>query len=132
MLAPVQPSIRVAPQCASWALQRQIVCSAGTFTLGSSAQLLLLLVLVLLCNKFWYVAVRLLFTRSTSFITVSIEWRRMDRASAMVSGLLSVRHGGERLLFDIKTWRLHRLSALHTEKRPSDDVRLDYALPLRT
>ncbi|OQR88008.1 hypothetical protein ACHHYP_07706 [Achlya hypogyna] len=142
MLAPVEATVAVAPVCAIETLDFQVVCSAGTVFIGSRQRLVSLVGLVLGCNGVCFGVTRYLWKERSRIRSSSLllsggakylfeqgGWYLgsvyyMDRASAVLNGLLSVRLRDQWAVFDVKTWRLHVLP-----KRSTIDG-LEQALPL--
>ncbi|EQC27632.1 hypothetical protein SDRG_14543 [Saprolegnia diclina VS20] len=128
ILAPVQASISIAKSCAVVSLDYQVQCSAGAVLIGSRARLLTLIGVVFGCNVLCYSVARwyyqddsrlrsssLLLCSGAKFLFRHETWIKhdvyyMDRASAVVNGLVSVGWRDEWFVMDVKTWRLHRLS----------------------
>ncbi|EQC27747.1 hypothetical protein SDRG_14496 [Saprolegnia diclina VS20] len=145
ILAPVQASITVAPSCTIVSLDYQVQCRAGTVVIGSRARLLTLIGVVFACNVLCFSVARwyyredlrlrsssLLLCSGAKFLFRHENWIKhdvyyMDRASAVVNGLVSVAWRDEWVVLDVKTWRLHRLSR---PKRSLLHNRLYQGLPL--
>ncbi|OQR82372.1 hypothetical protein ACHHYP_16161 [Achlya hypogyna] len=127
ILAPVNPSATVDRHCHIQALDAQITCTSGVVRVGAWQRLLLLVGIVFACNAVCFGGASLLHRRKGITLSSSVllsggakflfdqpPWMfggvyHMDRASALLNGLLSVRHGGVMYVFDVKTWRLHEI-----------------------
>ena len=154
-LSPVQATITVSPTCEIATLDYQVVCVAGSVVIGSLQRLLTLVGTVIICNGVCFGLVRCLWKRPVSHVSsskllcggakylfehhnwVSGDVYHLDRASAVLNGLLSVRYQGQWLVFDVKTWCVHKLEVASDlrvrtcEKFVLVDRRFGLALPLR-
>ncbi|EQC28294.1 hypothetical protein SDRG_13974 [Saprolegnia diclina VS20] len=143
-LLPVTHAVHVHRTCITTALDYQVHCTSGDVVIGSLHRLLLLSLLVVSINVASYLSVRcrqcknevrsrsLLLCAGARYLFDQESWLQeelyyMDRASAALNGLLSLRYKQAMYVFDVKTWRLHALSAVSTHL----ERRLREALPLR-
>ncbi|KDO23596.1 hypothetical protein SPRG_10791 [Saprolegnia parasitica CBS 223.65] len=148
-LRPVQHKANMAFRCVPTALDLQVTCSTGTIAIGFLDRVLLLILIIVVCNGVCYGLVRslwpvsasvrrsesLLLTAGAKFLFSHDGWLLgdvyyMDRASALLSGLVTVSWRGSLLVFDVKTWRLQ---PMYTKKLAAELVlppRLASALPL--
>ncbi|EQC27651.1 hypothetical protein SDRG_14561 [Saprolegnia diclina VS20] len=154
-LAPVQATITVSPVCEIATLDYQVVCVAGSVVIGSVQRLLMLVGIVLVCNGVCFGLVRCFWKRPQPLQSSSMllcggakylfshdGWLDgdgtyfLDRASAVLNGLLSVRYQDQWIVFDVKTWCVHKLEApshrrAHAyEARRDTSSRFAMALPL--
>ncbi|EQC27930.1 hypothetical protein SDRG_14350 [Saprolegnia diclina VS20] len=147
ILLPIEPTVAVARDCQIESLDWQVVCTSGQVAVGDWRRLLLLIGTVFVCNGacYWlvklgcrrpatvYARPSLLLSGGARYLFEHGPWMHegvyyMDRASAVLNGLLSVRYQGVLYLFDIKTWRLHRMTPpTHTTAVPP---RLARGIPL--
>ncbi|KDO19411.1 hypothetical protein SPRG_15491 [Saprolegnia parasitica CBS 223.65] len=154
-LAPVQATIIVSPTCEMATLDYQVVCVAGSVVIGSLERLLTLVGTVLVCNGVCFGLVRCLSKSGPKRLSSSMllcggakylfehhDWflggvYHLDRASAVLNGLLSVRYQNQWLVFDVKTWCVHTIDvASDLRVRTCENIdlvdrRFGYALPLR-
>ncbi|EQC27628.1 hypothetical protein SDRG_14539, partial [Saprolegnia diclina VS20] len=142
-LAPVQATITVSPTCEIATLDYQVVCVAGSVVIGSLERLLTLVGLVIVCNGVCFGLVRCLWKRPHPHVSSSMllcggakylfshdGWLDedgtyfLDRASAVLNGLLSVRYQNQWVVFDVKTWCVHKLEvASHRRAQMCDSRR---------
>ncbi|EQC28283.1 hypothetical protein SDRG_13964 [Saprolegnia diclina VS20] len=126
-LAPVQATITVSPTCEIATLDYQVVCVAGSVVIGSLQRLLTLVGIVLVCNGVCFGLVRCLWKRGLPRVSSSMllcggakylfehdDWilgdvYHLDRASAVLNGLLSVRYQNQWVIFDVKTWCVRKV-----------------------
>ncbi|KDO19785.1 hypothetical protein SPRG_14979 [Saprolegnia parasitica CBS 223.65] len=126
-------------------LDYQVHCSSGSVAIGSLRRLLALSLLVVSMNALSYLSVRcrlsrkidvrsrsLLLCAGARYLFEQDAWMDrdiyyMDRASAALNGLVSLRYKQAMYVFDVKTWRLHDLGSVSSCLEP----RLREALPLR-
>ncbi|EQC36584.1 hypothetical protein SDRG_06028 [Saprolegnia diclina VS20] len=136
-------------RCVSTALDFQVECSTGSIAIGFLDRVLLLIAVIVACNCVCYGLVRalwpvsaslrrsqsLLLTAGAKYLFTHDGWLLgdvyyMDRASALLSGLLTVSVRGSLVLFDVKTWRMQ---PVYSKKPTTDDVlppRFETAVPL--
>ncbi|OQS03803.1 hypothetical protein THRCLA_21061 [Thraustotheca clavata] len=126
-LVPVQPTITIDSKCQVDTLDFQVRCNLGDVAIGSLFRLLLLCGIVIASNCLCYIATRRLLKKPNKAISSSFllcgsarylfkqdKWKcsgvfYLDTASAVVNGLISFRHRGTWYVFDVKTWRLHKI-----------------------
>ncbi|KDO18157.1 hypothetical protein SPRG_16432 [Saprolegnia parasitica CBS 223.65] len=130
-LRPVHHKANMDFRCVPTALDLQVTCSTGTIAIGCYG----------LVRSLWPVSASvrrsesLLLTAGAKFLFSHDGWLLgdvyyMDRASALLSGLVTVSWRGSLLVFDVKTWRLQ---PMYTKKLAAELVlspRLATALPL--
>ncbi|KAH9056181.1 hypothetical protein Ae201684P_021918 [Aphanomyces euteiches] len=148
-VSPPSVSVSIERVCSVAQVDFQVECHSGTVVIGSLRQLLVLLGLVLgLCTIcFSIVRVfyrKLLFKDSRSlflyaaarhqFRMTNWEYNDMvflDKASAVLTGLLSIEFGDTLYVFDIKTWRMHGCPLHQTTSDMGDlPTHLMHAVPL--
>ena len=144
VLAPIRPTISVHPICTPVEFDFQMSCVSGTVHAGSWTRLLVLVGLVVglhvvggtLWRRRWppplqYRSRSRLLAGGAKWLFHHAPWQAnrvyyLDRASAALNGLLSVRAGNAFYVLDVKTWRLLRLGRCVGE----DDRAFAKALPL--
>ena len=123
---PVGPTLQVARSCVVVAVDFQLVCSAGTVEIGESQRLvaLILLVVVMMAAVYTIDRFRLrdfslprhqpsyLLPACALYLYQKDEWvfdsiLHLDRASALLCGIVSIRSCDVIYVLDIKTWRTH-------------------------
>ncbi|KDO21538.1 hypothetical protein SPRG_13347 [Saprolegnia parasitica CBS 223.65] len=133
------------PACVLAQVDWQVVCVAGDIAIGHRSRLLLLIAVVVVSHLMCFLVARIWLRQSrlsrvhshflssgAIFLFAHAHWQRhgvlyMDRASAVFTGLLSLRFRGRLWVFDVKTWRVFHLpSAAGTES----DAAIAMALPL--
>ncbi|KDO26906.1 hypothetical protein SPRG_20429 [Saprolegnia parasitica CBS 223.65] len=125
--APVTATLSVNLTCEVEAVDYQVLCTAGTIAIGHLGRMALLMGLVLVAHGICYVVVRsyhlrasatgvtsLFLTSGAKYLFTQSPWMHnnvyyMDRASAALVGLLTLRLGAEMVVFDIKLWRVFLL-----------------------
>ncbi|EQC29809.1 hypothetical protein SDRG_12355 [Saprolegnia diclina VS20] len=123
----------------------QFTCLAASVTIGHASRTLLLGLLVLGAHGLCYLCARQLkgaarhsrvlsywLSSGATYLFAHDAWRYrhlvyLDRASAVYSGLLSVRRGRVMYVFDVKTWRTFAISLLPEADTP---LHLRHAIPL--
>ncbi|KDO19077.1 hypothetical protein SPRG_14712 [Saprolegnia parasitica CBS 223.65] len=124
--APVTATLSVNLTCQVEAVDYQVLCTAGTIAIGHLGRMALLMGLVLVSHGICYVVVRsyhprsatgvtsLFLTSGAKYLFTQSPWMHnnvyyVDRASAALDGLLTLRLGAEMVIFDIKLWRVFLL-----------------------
>ncbi|EQC37513.1 hypothetical protein SDRG_05116 [Saprolegnia diclina VS20] len=151
MVSPVTHTASLGRACDIAQVDFQIVCTGGDVVIGvrSRVALLVLLVGVLNVATFgfmrWLVrkppknhAESLLLYAGAKYLFLSAKWIYkdvycLDRASAALNGLVSVRYNGSYYGLDIKTWRTFTLTQPSVPAIPSAHALFTpamYALPL--
>ncbi|OQR80732.1 hypothetical protein ACHHYP_17278 [Achlya hypogyna] len=111
-------------QCYAAAIDFQVICSTATIGIGSTARLLTLILLVVACNVVVYVVVRITLRETPTSDIDSLflyagarylfwhsKWKYhdvyyLDKASAVLNGILPLRWRGRLFALDIKLWRV--------------------------
>ncbi|OQR89557.1 hypothetical protein ACHHYP_06214 [Achlya hypogyna] len=122
-VAPVVAKTAIDLQCSIAEMDFQVVCTAGTIEIGHMARLQVLIGIVLVCNSVSFGVVKLVLgakpsdAASSLFLSAGAKYlfsnsRRLhkgvyylDRASAALNGILSVRYGKHIYALDLKIWR---------------------------
>ncbi|OQR83970.1 hypothetical protein ACHHYP_14070 [Achlya hypogyna] len=149
LVSPVGHSASVGLDCTIADVDFQVVCTGATVVIGSLTRVLQLLMVVFGLNVAVYCIVRALMKRPTSSPTDSLllyagakflfsrdGWilngvYHLDRASAALSGLVSLRLQQKLFVLDIKTWRTHILDDPGARNTPTDlATSMRFALPL--
>ncbi|KDO24867.1 hypothetical protein SPRG_09512 [Saprolegnia parasitica CBS 223.65] len=145
-LQPVAYAAEMDLQCAPTALDYQVTCSTARIAIGSYDRLVFLLGTVLVSNGLAFGLVRVfwpvkandarhsksfLLTAGAKFLFKHDKWfyrdvYYMDRASALLNGLVTIHVRSQRLLFDVKSWRLYavQLEIDHVPTRLASGVPL--------
>ncbi|KAF0692394.1 Aste57867_16525 [Aphanomyces stellatus] len=140
--APVDHDLRLAKSCVFGQVDFDVVCASATLTIGYLPRLALLCGIVVGCTVVSYMTTRLLLRRRTvtasthsvllyagaKYLFATAKWVNhddgvyyIDRMSASLNGLLTLRVGHTMYAFDIKLWRV-----FHVEVDDADD----WAFPL--
>ncbi|KAF0692348.1 Aste57867_16569 [Aphanomyces stellatus] len=124
---PIQHSLQVDKQCHVTQLDFQIVCHSGVVVIGQPMRIVILVLIVVGSNAFCYVVTRLLLKRVQSRAVHSIflysgvrllfrtsTWTYnnvyyMDRMSAFLNGILSVRWQNVIYGLDVKLWHTFQI-----------------------
>ncbi|KAF0688112.1 Aste57867_20241 [Aphanomyces stellatus] len=153
MLSPVQHHVTMARQCTVVEVDFELVCSSGTMAIGSLARFGGLIGLAMACCVLSYAFERIydpktqyqltdhsLMLHATARNCLDFErWHHrgvvyIDKASAVLTGLLTLQWGNEIFIFDIKSWRRYtfNVATLHnwTLMDLDDKKFLVYAIPL--
>ncbi|KDO27083.1 hypothetical protein SPRG_07793 [Saprolegnia parasitica CBS 223.65] len=142
---PVEATVNLHQTCVVAQVDLQAVCSSGMIAIGQRDRLLLLSGIVVGCNMVCFGIVRLSVdkppTRVRSLLLSSgakylfMHHNRvvqdvyyLDRASAVLAGIVTYRHGRRMYALDVKLWRL--FSTPLSLANQSNSM-LDSALPLR-
>ncbi|KDO17515.1 hypothetical protein SPRG_16968 [Saprolegnia parasitica CBS 223.65] len=150
-LSPVTHTASLGHTCAIAEVDFQMVCSGGEVVIGVWERVALLVLLVGVLNVVtfglmrWLVrkppknrAESLLLYAGAKYLFLSTKWiykdvYYLDRASAALNGLVSVRYNGIYYGLDIKTWRTFTLTRPNVAEIPSTHALFTpamYALPL--
>ncbi|EQC35334.1 hypothetical protein SDRG_07046 [Saprolegnia diclina VS20] len=142
--SPVTATLSVDLQCHFETVDFQINCTSGSIVIGSVSRVALLIGVVLISHGVCYVFVKsclpppcstmtssLFLTSGAKYLFAQSNWMHnnvyyVDRASAALDGLLTLRWGSSMIVLDVKTWRLFAI--------PLDAIpprALAAALPLR-
>ncbi|KDO28637.1 hypothetical protein SPRG_06492, partial [Saprolegnia parasitica CBS 223.65] len=131
-LAPVRATANIDLQCVVAHVDWHVLCDAGGITIGDVSRLQVLIGIVFLCNVLCFYAVKLSVNTAPSHVTslflssgAKYLYRHdgrvfngayyLDRASAALVGLLSVRIGSRMYSLDIKSWRTFVLDVPQSE-----------------
>ena len=150
--SPAKHQIRIQRECSVAVVDYQLVCSGGVMEIGSSARLAGLIGLSFVCCLVCYVVERkvspqsvplalerslFLHAAAKDHFTIS-SWEHnhvyyIDKASAVLNGILSIEMGRHIYMFDIKSWR-HYSMDVSVERRSltgkHDMIHLAHAIPL--
>ncbi|EQC33780.1 hypothetical protein SDRG_08465 [Saprolegnia diclina VS20] len=142
--SPVEATLALSPHCQVAQLDLLVTCAAGDLVIGQVRRLLALICIVIGCNMVCFGVVRCCMRRPQSRVTSLLlssgakylflhdgrlvdEVYYLDRASAAIAGLLTLRVGHVMYALDIKLWRLFPVSLPRTQHEcPLRDA----ALPL--
>ncbi|OQR84397.1 hypothetical protein ACHHYP_13423 [Achlya hypogyna] len=145
-LLPVRHNVALHRDCDIIILDLQVVCRTATVSVGFWTRIALLVSVVLGCNVVSYTLVRavcpvtssqrsqsLLLTAGAKFLFDHHGWMHdgvyyIDRASAVLNGLVSFRSGTRLILFDAKTWRLYPIE--HCAPITKSVAKFAFAIPL--
>ncbi|CAK4618733.1 unnamed protein product [Aphanomyces euteiches] len=150
LLAPPSRSVEIARVCAVEAVDFQLVCQSGLVAIGNFKRFRVLIGIVVISCALCYLVERIrhpkLQPRATnvSFMVYaavshqfnSNKWeyrgiRYVDKASAVLTGIISVEYRTTLVMFDIKTWRYHQLDKdEYGLMDPNTPPHLIHALPL--
>ncbi|KAF0682428.1 Aste57867_25441 [Aphanomyces stellatus] len=152
-VSPVTPRFHVARTCDTTQMDLQLTCHSGIVQIGDSERTLQLVIMtssvVCLCFvwEYWRQPkfklpshfVSLLLPAGAHYLYHKKPWifnntLYLDKASAFMCGLVSVKYNKVVYLIDIKTWRAHaididfdsQLLSPHTH----DQMRIEHALPM--
>jgi hypothetical protein len=144
---PVQYRAEVQLQCQVVEVDYELVCHSGRIVIGELQRLLSLAGNVIACAFFSYIFTRyrlsakptrkvhsgLLYSAAKYLFNTS-NWiyddiYHLDRASAVLNGMLTVRWQNQFYVFDIKIWRAFVIE-IHSESPQDYPVAFSYALPL--
>ncbi|RHY24005.1 hypothetical protein DYB32_009005, partial [Aphanomyces invadans] len=155
IVAPVQPTLELARSCDVVQVDFQVVCLAGTVAIGSSTRFALLCAItagtLVVCYAYqrmahpsfalpphrqslWLPASAFYLYRKAPWVFSDILF--LDKASAFMCGLVSIRHGDAIYVLDIKTWRMFTIRiddafrSSHLSQDKGDQARIDMAIPL--
>ncbi|EQC27412.1 hypothetical protein SDRG_14738 [Saprolegnia diclina VS20] len=127
LLAPVTPRLSINLQCYLAQVDGMAICDAGAIEIGRRDRLLLLVTLVLVSHGVCYLVVTqcvrapptsavasLFLTSGAKYQFCTSSWivhnvYHLDRASAALVGLLTLRFQSRMVTLDIKTWRAYAL-----------------------
>ncbi|KAF0700378.1 Aste57867_9083 [Aphanomyces stellatus] len=134
---PVEHSVSIDKQCAVAQMDYQVVCTSGVITIGYVSRLTILAAIVLGVNGLSYAVARLWFQRRQSqpkvpFTSIFLyggaenlffkaKWIAddvyyMDRMSAVLNGILTIKSNHTIYGLDLKLWRVFHVT-LHEEIR---------------
>ncbi|KAG9397889.1 hypothetical protein AC1031_016479 [Aphanomyces cochlioides] len=150
LLAPPSRSVEIARVCTVEAVDFQLVCQSGLVAIGNFKRFRVLIGIVVISCALCYLVERIchpkLQPRATnvSFMVyaaashqfTSNKWeyrgiRYVDKASAVLTGIISVEYRTTLVMFDIKTWRYHQLDKdEYGLMDPNTPPHLIHALPL--
>ncbi|KAH9087899.1 hypothetical protein LEN26_019773 [Aphanomyces euteiches] len=107
-VSPVTHSVTISRDCTVVLVDSQIVCHSGVVRIGNNVRFIGLILLAISSQKssslFLYAAAKYQFRRDQwEFLGVYY----LDRASAVLNGIISVTFKGFHFVFDIKTWRIY-------------------------
>ncbi|KAG9398705.1 hypothetical protein AC1031_014490 [Aphanomyces cochlioides] len=146
-VSPVTHSVTISRNCTVVLVDSQIVCHSGVVRIGNNVRfiglILLAIVSCVLCYGFECFLHRGLQSSQKSsslfvYAAAKYQFRRdqweflgvyyLDRASAVLNGIISVTFKGFHFVFDIKTWRIYvyPVEAPHS----NEPIHLRHALPL--
>ncbi|EQC31802.1 hypothetical protein SDRG_10591 [Saprolegnia diclina VS20] len=143
LVSPVTPAASIDLHCELYQMDALVVCDAGTIYIGRIERLVLLLATVVVSHGVCYVIVRrhatprtqvpsLFLSSGAKYQFTQTEWvlhdtYHLDRASAALDGLLTLRVHAHMILLDIKTWRTF---VLPTKSAADTSIALAAAVPL--
>ncbi|OQR96942.1 hypothetical protein ACHHYP_12872 [Achlya hypogyna] len=148
LVAPVHHSATIDRQCTIVAVDLQLECLSGTVTIGSFSRFVVQIGATAGVVAVVYIAQRLFFPHLKSprvhsfllYATAKHHYKTsgwvldgvyyLDRASAVVTGLLSFEWRGVVYLLDIKTWRQYALNVAD-ERSQCPAAHLAHAIPLK-
>ncbi|KDO21046.1 hypothetical protein SPRG_13837 [Saprolegnia parasitica CBS 223.65] len=149
-ISPVTHAASIAKSCAIVRVDYQVVCSSATIVIGDLVRLVTLLGIVLCANMTSYALIRhvcsapklthdsLFLSAGAKFLFTDEHWVHdgvyyLDRASAVLNGILTFRRARVIYALDIKVWRIFAIAVPETRTVPTNR-RLAraarYALPL--
>ncbi|KAF0717924.1 Aste57867_2013 [Aphanomyces stellatus] len=151
-IAPPAATVTINRICVAPLVDAQVECHAGTVAIGSVAQFYDLIGLVLGSCAFCYLVERFRYkymqfnrpSNTTSYFLYAAakhqfqtaKWDYqgvlyLDKGSAVLTGVLSMRWRDVLVVFDIKTWRTYSISIGHTGlDNPDLPLHLQSAIPL--
>ncbi|OQS06729.1 hypothetical protein THRCLA_20299 [Thraustotheca clavata] len=148
-LQPVEHSATINRVCTLVQVDYQIVCTSATVTIGELSRFLLLIYIVLGCNVMSFLLVRvflpikptlssssLFLAAGAKFLFLESKWTfddiyYLDRASAVLNGILTWRWQSHIYAFDIKVWRILAIQLPPDMLNYSTDVEPSkFAIPL--
>ncbi|OQR80833.1 hypothetical protein THRCLA_23438 [Thraustotheca clavata] len=121
---PVEHIVTIERVCTMEQIDFQIVCTSGSIVIGSISRLVWLMIIVITCSMSLYCLVRcmvpsqpvscsssLFLYAGAKYLFFQENWMHnniyyLDRASAVLTGILSYRYGDTMIAFDIKVWRI--------------------------
>ncbi|KAF0709332.1 Aste57867_5982 [Aphanomyces stellatus] len=135
LTVPVQHSLDYRPRCSVAQMDFQVVCHAGTLTIGFASRFLTLVAVVVCTNLSCYVATRIRFKGSpppdvpftsiflyggAKYLFEKRHWVHdgvyyMDRMSAVLNGVLTLKWHGALYGFDVKSWRMFHIDLPQNE-----------------
>ncbi|KAH9155872.1 hypothetical protein AeRB84_002197 [Aphanomyces euteiches] len=145
-VSPVSHSVEIHRVCSVVAVDSQSICHSGVVRIGNDMRFIGLIILAICSCLVCYFLDRALHrhrrsNKSTSLFLYAAakyqfcrdEWEFMgvyylDRASAVLNGILSLTIRGFHYAFDIKTWRLYIYPV--EPPHPDELIHLQHALPL--
>ncbi|KAF0691320.1 Aste57867_17425 [Aphanomyces stellatus] len=139
---PVEHSMTMHKQCSLAHMDFQVVCHSGTLTIGLASRVVVLVAIVLTANVvsylitrvwfygrppppvpynaiFLYAGAKYLFQKRT-WVVDDVYY--MDRMSAVLNGILTVKNGGVLYCLDIKLWRTFLIDLPDGNDDADDDV----------
>ncbi|OQR91523.1 hypothetical protein ACHHYP_04600 [Achlya hypogyna] len=148
MSEPVSVVFTLATSCYITEMDLQIVCTAGTIDDGHVGRLITLVVLVVVCDVACFLFIRALWRdvppcpAHSRHLTAAAKYfyshhqrivddvYYLDRASAMINGMLTYRRGDTIYALDIQLWRVFATPARPPHARTHGRKDLAAALPL--
>ncbi|KAF0684482.1 Aste57867_23544 [Aphanomyces stellatus] len=147
--SPIEHIMTIAQSCDTPHVDLQVVCSSGTLAIGFVSRVATVVGVVLGCNIMCFVVARrvlgppapskinsIFINAGAKYLFVTTDWivddvYYMDRVSAMLNGILTVRSNQLMLGIDIKLWRAFRVD-LPPEMGASEAhaAAIKYGLPL--
>ncbi|KAF0705954.1 Aste57867_6872 [Aphanomyces stellatus] len=128
--APEALSVAINRECSVVHVDFQVICTGGTIAIGSVNQFYSLIGLCIVCCVVSYVVERMQYktqgisrspqshllyaTAKHQFQTRKWEFQGvqfLDKASAVLTGVISLPWRDELYIFDVKTWRIYTISA---------------------
>ncbi|KAF0683441.1 Aste57867_24475 [Aphanomyces stellatus] len=143
---PINHSMSIDKQCSVAQVDAQVVCTSGTIVIGQLSRLTLILALVLGCNVLCYVCSRRCLPRpppskinsifvyaGAKYLFATSRWVHgdvyyMDRMSAVLNGILTLRWKNTMFALDVKLWRTFQVDLTPQFHQLATPLRL--ALPL--
>ncbi|KAF0698439.1 Aste57867_10943 [Aphanomyces stellatus] len=148
---PVSHSVTIDVQCSWVQVDYQVECTSGVISIGYISRLMLIIGLVLSSNIFCYAVTRCLVRNpksrtlnsiflygGTRYLFMTNDWTYnniyyIDRASAVLNGILTLRWRQTIIALDIKLWRVFHADILdEPDVRQNDPLAqaVAFALPL--
>ncbi|KAF0695059.1 Aste57867_14097 [Aphanomyces stellatus] len=124
---PINHSMSINKQCTLVQVDAQVVCTSGTIKIGHFSRLTTIIGIVFGCNAICYVNARLFFARpprskinsifvysGARYLFTTANWIHddiyyMDRMSAALNGILTLRLKNMMYALDVKLWRTFRV-----------------------
>ncbi|KAF0701390.1 Aste57867_8092 [Aphanomyces stellatus] len=139
--SPVRPTLTIDKQCELAQVDFQVDCTSGALAIGHVSRLGLILFVVVGCNAMCYVGARAILRHpfrnkvdsifiyaGARYLFVTSRWvyndvYYMDRMSAVLNGILTIRWGRTIHCLDVKLWR-----AFHVDVSTELDIPLHHPL----
>ncbi|KAF0690115.1 Aste57867_18509 [Aphanomyces stellatus] len=143
--SPIGHTMTIAQTCDMTHVDFQIVCSSGTLAIGYVSRVVTVVGVVLGCNVLCFAAARRMLPppapskinsifvyAGARYLFVTTDWivrdvYYMDRVSAMLNGILTLRSSQTMFGIDIKLWRAFRVDL---QDNGADDLATKHCLPV--